>query len=50
MEKDKPVTLEINDILRHLGLDVQQFLLWKESQSKKPLQVAPTHAPLTHEH
>ncbi|CAN7299372.1 hypothetical protein [Paenibacillus sp. LjRoot56] len=49
MEKDKPVTLEIKDVLRHLGLDLQQFLLWKEGQSKKPLQVNPNNAPLTPE-
>ncbi|CAN7711598.1 hypothetical protein LJR153_005864 [Paenibacillus sp. LjRoot153] len=49
MEKDKPVTLEINDVLRHLGLDLQQFLLWKEGQSTKTLQVNPNNAPLTHE-
>ncbi|WP_157276742.1 hypothetical protein [Paenibacillus sp. Soil766] len=49
MEKDKPVSLEIKDVLRHLGLDLQQFLLWQEGQSKKSLQVNLNNAPLTHE-
>lgn len=38
MVKEKPVTLEISDVLRHLGLDLQQFLLSKEAHSKKTLQ------------
>jgi hypothetical protein len=49
MEKDKPVTLEIKDVLGHLGLDLQQFLLWKDSQSKNTLLVNPGKDPLTHE-
>lgn len=45
MGKDKPVTLDIDDVLKHVGLDMQQFLLWKECQSNKTLQVNQDDSP-----
>lgn len=35
MQKHKPVSLDIKDVLRQMGLDINQFMLWSESESKK---------------